>query len=131
MLSDSQNYKLVRGPHEDLLDPGPGGHHHHHPVPHTHVLAGPPGAGVGLHLDAAAAAAGGAQFEPVAIDPFQVDYSSQLVPPSMDSPNFSVDYHTQQQQQQPQHHQQVCLAGCALSGWLFVALPPSWEKGTE
>ena len=35
------------------------------------------------------------QFEPVGIDPFQVDYSSQLAPPSMDSPNFNVDYNQQ------------------------------------
>ncbi len=42
----------------------------------------------GLHLDAP-------QFEPVGIDPIQFDYSSQLVP-SMDSPNFNIDYNQQQ-----------------------------------
>lgn len=31
------------------------------------------------------------QFEPVGIDPGQFDYSSQLMP-SMDSPNFNMDY---------------------------------------
>ncbi|XP_048249503.1 pumilio homolog 2-like isoform X2 [Haliotis rufescens] len=44
------------------------------------------------------------QFEPVGIDPGQFDYSSQLMP-SMDSPNFNMDYNQllqrQQQQQQP------------------------------
>lgn len=37
------------------------------------------------------------QFEPVAVDPFQLDYTGQLVPPvGMDSPNnFAADY-TQQ-----------------------------------
>ena len=32
-------------------------------------------------------------FEPVGIEPFTVDYASQLgMPPSMDSPNFATDY---------------------------------------
>ncbi|KAL3889995.1 hypothetical protein ACJMK2_002304 [Sinanodonta woodiana] len=42
-------------------------------------------------------------FEPVAIDPIQFDYTGQLGMPSMDSPNFSMDYSQslQRQQQQP------------------------------
>lgn len=33
-------------------------------------------------------------FEPVGIDPIQFDYSNQLMP-SMDSPNFNMDYNQQ------------------------------------
>ncbi|XP_060066830.1 pumilio homolog 1-like [Ylistrum balloti] len=41
-------------------------------------------------------------FEPVGIDPIQFDYSNQLMP-SMESPNFNLDYSQQllQRQQQP------------------------------
>ncbi|KAK3583191.1 hypothetical protein CHS0354_025709 [Potamilus streckersoni] len=44
-----------------------------------------------------------ATFEPVAIDPIQFDYTGQLGMPSMDSPNFNLDYSQslQRQQQQP------------------------------
>lgn len=87
MLSDGQNFKVGRP--DDFLDSGAGGPGGGVPVAHAHVLAGgPPGA---LHLDATA----GAHFEPVGIDPFQVDYPGQLVPPSIDSPNFSLDYSQQ------------------------------------
>ena len=40
-----------------------------------------------LHLDAP-------QFEPMGIDPIQFDYSSHIVP-SMDSPNFNMEYNQQ------------------------------------
>ena len=35
------------------------------------------------------------QFEPMGIDPLQFDYNSQLVPPSMDSPNYNMEYNQQ------------------------------------
>ena len=35
------------------------------------------------------------QFEPMGIDPLQFDYSNQLVPPSMDSPNYNMEYNQQ------------------------------------
>jgi pumilio RNA-binding family len=57
-----------------------------------------------LHLDAP-------QFEPMGINPIEFDYSSHLVP-SMDSPNFNVDYNQQlmQRQQQQQQQQQQPIA---------------------
>ena len=44
------------------------------------------------------------QFEPVGIDPIQFDYSQQLMPPSMESPNFNMDYN---QQLNPDYQAQV------------------------
>ncbi|XP_013397936.1 pumilio homolog 1 [Lingula anatina] len=55
-------------------------------------------------------------FEPGGIEPLQFDYSNQLLP-SMDSPNFNMEYNQQQmmreqqQQQQQQQQQPILLAG--------------------
>ena len=66
--------KLVGPRPEDILESGG---QHGGILPHGGVL----------QLD-------GTQFEPVGIDPFQVDYANQLVQP-MDSPNFNLDYNQQ------------------------------------
>jgi len=56
----------------------------------------------GLQLDAP-------QFEPMGIDPIQFDYSNQLVPPSMDSPNFNMNYNQQQLLQRQQQQQPIAV----------------------
>ena len=71
----------------------------------------------GLALDT------GVPFEPMGIDPMPFDYSSQLMP-SMDSPNFNLDYNQQVRLHPVTHWGLDKIVAMKIRSWFEIGLRP-------